>query len=155
MSDARSRAGRDLRIVDATIAGDRPGAAASAPHESSHDIHDGDLLPLLTEFYATVEQDALLAPYFASVDMAAHMPRIVDFWSTLVFDTKRYSGNAFRPHLEMPGLTAAHFVRWLEVMERTIDAHGTGPAAERMKDLAGRIAVSMQLRLRIAPETPR
>lgn len=41
------------------------------------------------------------------VDMAAHMPRIVDFWSTVIFHTGRYSGNAFRPHLAMPRLTAA------------------------------------------------
>jgi hemoglobin len=115
------------------------------------DLREDDLLPLLTAFYATVERDELLAPYFADVDMVEHMPRIVDFWSTLVFDTRRYTGNAFRPHLAMPGLTAAHFARWLEVMESTVDAHGAGPFAERMKELAHRIAISMQLRLRIGP----
>jgi hemoglobin len=148
----RAREGRGLPIVDDGVGRrTKPGAGASAPVDPMRDIRDEDLFALLTDFYATVERDELLAPYFASVDMAAHMPRIVDFWSTLVFDTKRYTGNAFRPHLEMPGLTAAHFVRWLETMERTIDAHGAGPAAERMKELAHRIAISMQLRLRIAP----
>jgi hemoglobin len=148
----RAREGRGLPIVDDGVGRrTKPGAGASAPVDPMRDIRDEDLFALLTDFYATVERDELLAPYFASVDMVAHMPRIVDFWSTLVFDTKRYTGNAFRPHLEMPGLTAAHFVRWLETMARTIDAHGAGPAAERMKELAHRIAISMQLRLRIAP----
>ena len=116
----------------------------------SHDLRDEDLLELLTDFYARVERDELLAPYFAAVDMVEHMPRIADFWSTMIFHTGRYSGNAFRPHLTMPGLTAAHFARWLETLEATVDAHAAGPAAEHMKALGHRIAFNMQMRLGIA-----
>lgn len=116
----------------------------------SHDLRDDDLLGLLTDFYARVERDELLAPYFAAVDMVEHMPRIADFWSTMIFHTGRYSGNAFRPHLAMPGLTAAHFARWLETLEATVDAHAAGPAAEHMKALGHRIAFNMQMRLGIA-----
>ena len=115
------------------------------------DLRDEDLFGVLTDFYARVEREELLAPYFAVVDMAEHMPRIVDFWSTMIFHTGRYSGNAFRPHLAMPGLTAAHFARWLETLEATVDAHAAGPAAEHMKSLGHRIAFSMQMRLGIVP----
>jgi hemoglobin len=115
------------------------------------DLRDEDLYDLLVAFYATVERDERLAPYFAAVDMTAHMPRIVDFWSTLLFHTGRYTGNAFRPHLEMPGLTADHFARWVGVMEATVDERFAGDAAERLKALAHRIAYSMQLRLGIEP----
>jgi hemoglobin len=118
---------------------------------SMRDLREEDLLGVLTDFYSRVEREELLAPYFAVVDMADHMPRIVDFWSTLVFHTGRYSGNAFRPHLAMPGLTAEHFARWLRTLEETVDAHAAGPAAEHMKALGHRIAFSMQLRLGIAP----
>ncbi|MDB4887886.1 MAG: globin [Gemmatimonadetes bacterium] len=117
----------------------------------SQDLRDEDLLPLLTDFYTRVERDALLAPYFAAVDMSAHMPRIADFWSTLIFHTGRYSGNAFRPHLSMPGLTAEHFAHWLQTLEATVDAHAAGPAAEHMKALGHRVALGMQMRLGIAP----
>ena len=120
---------------------------------SLRDLRDEDLLPLLTDFYARVERDELLAPYFAVVDMAEHMPRIVDFWSTMIFHTGRYSGNAFRPHLAMPGLTVAHFDRWLQTLEATVNAHAAGPAAAHMKALAHRIALNMQMRLGIAPRT--
>ena len=102
-------------------------------------------------FYAAVADDPLLAPYFAVVDMAAHMPRIVAFWSTMLFHTGRYSGNAFRPHMSMPGLTAEHFAHWVATLERTVDARFAGDSVERMKDLAHRIAYSMQLRLGITP----
>lgn len=115
------------------------------------DLQDEDLMALLTDFYARVERDELLAPYFADVDMVAHMPRIADFWSTMIFHTGRYSGNAFRPHLAMPGLTAAHFARWLETLEATVDARAAGPAATHMKALAHRVAFNMQMRLGIAP----
>jgi len=102
-------------------------------------------------FYAAVADDALLAPYFASLDMSEHLPRIVDFWSTLLFQTRRYSGNAFRPHLEMPGLSAERFAHWLATLEATLDASYAGPIVEQMKALAHRIAYSMQLRLGIEP----
>ena len=115
------------------------------------DLRDEDLHDLLVEFYVRVAEDELLAPYFAVVDMQAHMPRIVDFWSTLLFHTGRYSGNAFRPHLEMPGLTAEHFSHWLAVLEATVDRRVAGPAAEQMKALGHRVAYSMQLRLGISP----
>jgi hemoglobin len=115
------------------------------------DLRDDDLHELLLAFYAKVEGEPLLAPYFAGLDMPAHMPRIVDFWSTILFHTGRYSDNAFRPHLEMPGLTAAHFARWVATLETTVDARFAGPMATRMKELGHRIAYSMQLRLGIAP----
>ena len=121
---------------------------------SSRDLEEADLHELLVAFYATVEEEPLLAPYFAVVDMQAHMPRIVDFWSTLLFHTGRYSGNAFRPHLDMPGLTGEHFARWLAVLEATVDARFAGPVAERMKGMGHRIAYSMQLRLGITPFEP-
>ena len=80
-------------------------------------------------------------------------PRIADFWSTMSFQTGRYSGNAFRPHLSMPGRTAEHFARWLRALEATIDARVAGPAADHMKALGHRIASSMQMRLGIAPRS--
>ena len=119
--------------------------------DERRDVRDEDLHDVLTAFYDTIEQDPLLAPYFIDLDMDAHMPRIVAFWSTILFHTGRYSGNAFRPHMSMPGLTAAHFARWVATLERTVDARHTGESAERMKDFAHRIAISMQLRLGITP----
>ena len=115
------------------------------------DLHDEDIHPLLVAFYDRVERDPLLAPYFAVVDMPAHIPRIADFWSTMIFHTARYTGNAFRPHLEMPGLTPDHFAHWLATLEQTVDDSHAGPRAERMKALAHRIAWSMQLRLGLTP----
>jgi hemoglobin len=129
-------------------AGDAPSRTAAPPHP---DLRDEDLHDLLVAFYAAVAREPLLAPYFAPVDMAAHMPRIADFWSTLLFHTGRYTGNAFGPHAAMPGLTAEHFARWVGTLEATVDARFAGERAELMKALGHRIAYSMQLRLGIEP----
>jgi hemoglobin len=132
---------------------DAPGARATAasPGGDRPELRDEDLHGVLVAFYDVVTRDPLLAPYFGSVDMPAHMPRIVDFWSTMLFHTGRYAGNAFRPHLDMPGLTGAHFARWVATLEATVDARHAGAAAERMKELAHRVAYGMQLRLGIEP----
>ena len=115
------------------------------------DVTDADIHALLVDFYARVALDPVLAPFFASLDMPAHLPRIVDFWSTMLFHTGRYTGNAFAPHARMPGLGADHFARWIATFEATVDARHAGPDATRMKDLAHRVAYSMQLRLGITP----
>lgn len=129
----------------------QPPVSETATTRARSDLREEDLLAVLVSFYARVAGDPLLASYFASVDMAAHMPRIVDFWSTMLFQSGRYAGNAFRPHLEMPGLTSDHFGRWLATLEETVDGAHAGESAERMKALGHRIAYSMQLRLGIAP----
>ena len=129
-----------------------PAAAAAVADRPA--LRDEDLHAVLAAFYDAVERDPLLAPYFATLDMAAHLPRIVDFWSTMLFHTGRYSGNAFRPHLDMPGLTAAHFARWVATLEATVDARHAGAEAERMKELAHRVAYGMQLRLGLEPFAP-
>jgi hemoglobin len=118
------------------------------------DIRDEDLHDTLTAFYAVIAVDPLLLRYFEHVDMVIHMPRIVAFWSTLLFHTRSYSGNAFRPHLEMPGLAGQHFGFWVGTLERVVDERFAGPHATLMKELAHRIAYSMQLRLGITPFEP-
>jgi hemoglobin len=123
------------------------------------DLREEDLTPLLTEFYAVATVDDVIGSYFTGVDMVRHMPRIVAFWSTMLFHTSRYSGSAFAPHARMPGLNADHFDRWLSILEATVDARFDGPKARLMKELARRVAFAMQVRLGIAPQfefmTPR
>jgi hemoglobin len=115
------------------------------------DLRAEDLYETLVAFYARVEREPLLAPYFMPVDMAAHMPRIESFWATLLFQAVTYSGSAFQPHLAMPGLTGPHFACWVATLEAILDARFEGPSTDRMKALAHRIAYSMQVRLGITP----
>jgi hemoglobin len=117
----------------------------------SVDLQEGDLHEVLVTFYARLGEDDLLSSFFEQLDMAEHIPRIEAFWSTIVFGSRRYSDNAFAPHQRLDGLTADHFVRWVGTLESVLDVRFRGPATERMKAAAHRIAYSMQLRLGIPP----
>jgi hemoglobin len=144
----------DDTIASSFPASDPPGWSPSrigVARESRRDLRDEDLEPLLVHFYSVATVDDLLYSYFAGIDMRRHMPRIVDFWSTMLFNTGRYSGSAFQPHARMPGLTAGHFERWVGILDGVVDARFEGPNARAMKALARRIAYSMQVRLGIAP----
>ena len=118
------------------------------------DLTEADLPALLAAFYDAAAREPLLAGYFAPLDMAAHLPVIADFWATILFHADRYRGNAFRPHLALPGLGAPHFARWLAVLEATVDARHAGPAAEAMKAAGHRIARAMYLRLGVGGSGP-
>jgi hemoglobin len=118
------------------------------------DIRDEDLFETMTAFYAIIAVEGPLVRYFEKVDMSVHMPRIVAFWSTVLFRTRSYSGNAFRPHMQMPGLTGESFAFWVATLENVVDARFAGPYASQMKEMAHRIAYSMQLRLDIYPFEP-
>jgi hemoglobin len=109
---------------------------------------------MLTRFYSVATVDPLLGSFFAGIDMSRHMPRIVGFWSTMLFHTGRYSGSAFQPHARMPGLTSDHFRRWVDILEATVDAQFEGPNAVAAKGIARRVAFGMQVRLGIAPQLP-
>jgi hemoglobin len=128
----------------------RIGAASPAPR----DVRDDDIEGLFLEFFDVATIDPLIGSYFTGIDMRRHMPRIVDFWSTMLFHTGRYSGSAFLPHARMPGLTGEHFLRWVHILEATVDARFEGPNARVLKGLARRIAYGMQVRLGIAPRFP-
>lgn len=107
-----------------------------------------DLRPVVQDFYATIRDDPALGPFFADVDLDAHVETLIGFWTNVVFGEAVYRGRPFEKHLhfEHP-LTPAHFAVWVSRLERCVDAHAAGPRAERMKASGSQIATVFQLRL--------
>jgi hemoglobin len=137
--------------ADASAAAGPATIASSSPAATQRDLADEDLHELMVRFYGALVRDPLVGRYFAELDLSAHIPRIVAFWSTALFRTRRYSGNAFLPHQRLEGLTSAHFARWIQIFEREVGEAFEGPNAKRILSNAHRIAYSMQIRLGIAP----
>lgn len=112
-----------------------------------------DVERLVVEFYETAFRDPMIGPIFTDVahmDLAAHLPIMCDFWETVLFRTGAYRRNALQVHVALHTrhpLTEAHFARWLELWDATVDAEFAGPAAERAKLQAAGIAGSMRRRL--------
>jgi hemoglobin len=105
-----------------------------------------EVAELVRRFYRDVAQDDLLGPMFndvAKVDWAEHLPKLTAFWCRALFGLPGYSGNPFRAHRDVHDqqtFTPAHFARWLELFEETMDLGWAGPTASKAKDLARNVA---------------
>lgn len=111
--------------------------------------NDSDIKTLVHAFYDKVQQDERLGYIFndhAEVDWDHHLPRMIDFWSNLLFHTGRYKGRPFRQHLPLP-IQQEDFIRWLSLFKETVDEHFDGEKADHAKDMASKIAASFSLRM--------
>lgn len=102
-------------------------------------------------FYTRVRRDPLLGPIFedAVADWPAHFDRLSAFWSSLTLMSGRYKGNPFEAHLPLPALGPAHFNRWLELFETTLQELCTPEQAEVFRVRAHRVAASLSMGLAI------
>jgi len=100
---------------------------------------------LVHAFYARVRQDAVLGPIFDAHidDWDHHLAKLVDFWSSILLRTGRYSGTPMPRHAALPGLEAELFQRWLALFRQTADEQPNRLMAERACEMAGRIAQSL------------
>ncbi|HEX8367311.1 MAG TPA: group III truncated hemoglobin [Pyrinomonadaceae bacterium] len=109
-----------------------------------------DLERLLTEFYKIATVDAEIGHHFAGLDLAAHLPVIVDFWEKILFGKQVYFGNPLFVHQkinEKSPLELEHFRRWFEIFSQTVDKLFAGETAENAKLRAKMIAHSLHQRI--------
>jgi hemoglobin len=109
---------------------------------------------LVRAFYGRALVDPIIGFLFteiARLDLEAHVPRISNFWETILLGARSYGGGAFRPHLELHfkvPLTRGHFDRWLYLWTMTVDELFEGERAELAKSHAVRVAAAFESRLR-------
>jgi hemoglobin len=115
------------------------------------DITDSrDVARLVNVFYDRVRDDDLLGPIFddiAHVDWATHLPRMYDFWESVLFARATFKGTPLLVHRVLARrtpLTPAAFDRWITLFQSTVDDLFSGPMAEHAKNSAARIAVTME-----------
>jgi hemoglobin len=127
---------------------------ASRDEDAVRDLANrGDVEELLRRFYGRVFADDALEEPFSELrvkGLESHLPVMCDFWETVLFRAGLYRGNAFQVHRQLNDrhpLGANRFGRWLTLWEATVDDMYQGPAAERARLQAARIAKSMHRRL--------
>lgn len=111
--------------------------------------NDKDIKKLVHAFYGKVQEDERLNYIFsdfAEVDWDNHLPKMVDFWSNLLFQTGKYSGRPFRKHMPLP-IEKMDFSRWVNLFYKTVDDLFEGEKADYAKEMAGKIASSFSIRL--------
>lgn len=112
-----------------------------------------DCETLVRAFYGRALEDPVIGFLFtdvAGIDLEAHVPRITDFWETVLLGGTAYRGGVFGPHLrlhEKAGLRPGHFARWLALWRDSVDGHFAGPRAETAKAHAVRTANAFGSRL--------
>jgi hemoglobin len=114
------------------------------------DIADKKDIQLLVEnFYNQALQDETIGPLFkkAGFVLESHIPTMVSFWETILFDVITYSGNPMLKHIELNKtvpLMPADFEQWMHIWKNTVKTNFEGPLAEKAIIRASSIAHLMQ-----------
>jgi hemoglobin len=93
-----------------------------------HDIHGRpDIVTLVDTFYGKVRADVPLGHIFdgvAKVDWEHHLPKLYDFWDTVLFRAGSFRGNPIAAHakfIESADLGWPMFERWLGLFRETVN----------------------------------
>lgn len=106
---------------------------------------DQEIAQMVHAFYADVRRDELLGPIFNAhvADWDHHLAVLVDFWSSILRGTGRFSGSPMTKHVALPELSAELFLRWLSLFRRTTAAQPNRAMGEQAYTMAQRIARSL------------
>lgn len=114
------------------------------------DIQDiNDIKLMVDTFYDKVNKDEKLSAIFndfAGVNWDTHLPRMYDFWSSVLFFKGGYKGSPFQKHVSLP-IDETHFKQWISLFEANLDEHFEGPMTEETKKVANSIAQTFQAKL--------
>lgn len=112
------------------------------------EITPDNIRRMIDGFYDQVRRDDVLGPVFDEAlphGWNEHLPRMVEFWSTVLLGGGNFHGNVFGKHMVLHGIEKEHFVRWLAMFRQTVTSlYATAPAEEILL-VAERIAGSLQL----------
>ena len=102
---------------------------------------------LVGDFYADIRRDSLLQPVFdgaIGADWEPHLARMVDFWCSVMLRSAEFKGNVYGTHMQLQGIDAEHFRRWLGLFEQHVRRLFAQEDAEAFLAAARRIAASLQ-----------
>lgn len=121
---------------------------------TTRDIENrADCETLVRAFYGRALEDPVIGFLFtdvAKLDLEHHVPRVTNFWETMLLGARTYGGGAFRPHLELNlkvRLRGGHFQRWLQLWRMSVNELFSGPRADLAIAHAERVADAFQRRL--------
>lgn len=112
-----------------------------------------DIERLVNAFYSKLEADPLLGFIFnevAGTDWAAHLPKMYDFWETVVFAAGSYTGNPLAAHARLKDRTPMgleQFQRWIALFTATVDELFAGEKAGHIKRAAEDMAHVIHARI--------
>jgi hemoglobin len=119
-------------------------------------IDEGQIERLVREFYVKIRADDRLGPIFERVigdDWEPHLQVMMDFWSSLMLTTGRYSGRPLQKHLVLKMIRPSDFDIWLSLFNETAVEIGGENFAAAFMDKATRVAASFKMAMFYDPRT--
>jgi len=117
-----------------------------------------DIILLVDAFYKEVQNNQKIGPIFtdvAKVDWNHHLPKMYDFWESILFGKAVYKGNPMLTHFKVKEkaiLQEEEFTEWKNTFFATVDQLFEGENAEIIKQKAQSIADLMHFKLN-SPKT--
>lgn len=118
-----------------------------------------DIQQLVDAFYSKVQNDPVIGYLFnevARVNWEHHLPRMYDFWETVLFQSGNFKGNPMVVHTQLhekSPLNKEHFARWQQLFLATVDELFEGETAELARQRAMSIATMMQLKVLLSNDS--
>ena len=115
--------------------------------------NESDVQLLVNTFYHKVKSNTLLNPIFenvAKIDWDHHLPKMYDFWTSILLGKSVYKGNPIPKHVDLNfrvKLTPELFNQWLMLFSETIDELFSGSNADEAKVRAQSIAEIMRQKI--------
>ncbi|MGI9243279.1 MAG: group III truncated hemoglobin [Verrucomicrobiales bacterium] len=92
-----------------------------------HDLRDrDDIVQLVDRFYEKIRSDEKLGPIFnelVDVDWDTHLPKMYDFWDTVMFRTGKFRGDPIGAHAKLipkTEMSREMFDHWLDLFRATV-----------------------------------
>lgn len=112
-----------------------------------------DLILLVDTFYNKIQLNAKIGFIFtdvAKVDWSHHLPKMYDFWESVLFGKATYKGNPMLTHFALrdkTSLKTEEFDTWKNIFFETVNELFKGENAETIKQKAQSIADLMHFKL--------
>lgn len=101
-----------------------------------------DIEHLVDSFYQQVQKDPVIGYIFTDVmevDWEKHLPRMYQFWETILLGRASFKGNPLLKHIYVNSrerLTEEHFQQWINLWNGTVNKLFEGKRAEQAKKKA-------------------
>ena len=115
-----------------------------------------DIKTLVDTFYMKVQKDDTIGFFFtkiAKVDWSQHLPKMYQFWETLLFGNVSYKGNPMLKHFPInhqKPIEKHHFNHWLSLWTATVNENFEGEKADLAIYKAKNIANLMSYKMEVA-----
>lgn len=96
-----------------------------------------DVTFLVESFYQKLINESSIGFFFTDVvplDFELHLPKMINFWESILFGTASYKGNPMLKHLQLDfthKIEDHHFAEWIKFWTETVRTHFSGDNAEK------------------------